>query len=422
MKYLLVLVFLPFFTFSQSPQFNSRGLLILSDGDMDPSSFYYDKINFITESVDNLIGVSLPLTFQNSKFLKKNRVSNSMISNFSCFEISNSQPRIAYILETKGSVKQSEFSLSNSFEKGSYISVVDVSDINNIKPLFKFPVASNPISISLSPTGEYLAVCSEEYDNELQIIEMSFEGKPVRKIKKPVTFGNDRISSITWTNDGNYLVYSNESKQEVGLISIVKDAPTQKIIRLETFGQPIKLGVMPGKGHFTSDDRFYIISDLKKKKTLVNDNSEAELFVVKFSFDGGQHYLLSKQSVGKNLENFIIHPSNNYVFALASNDSFFPDASLQNNRKAKLSLLDLTTDGTLILNQSFVVEGSNPSGMQLDNNGQHLAIAISSFNNFGENFGGIEFWTFDENSGTKLKKQPNLLYLLPGVHTVKSLR
>jgi hypothetical protein len=33
----------------------------------------------------------------------------------------------------------------------------------------------------VKPNNEYLAVSSEEFDNELQVIEINTEGKPVRR-------------------------------------------------------------------------------------------------------------------------------------------------------------------------------------------------------------------------------------------------
>jgi hypothetical protein len=57
---------------------------------------------------------------------------------------------------------------------------MDVTSVANCQPYFGFPF-SNPLSISLSPNNEYLAVSSEEFDNELQVIEINTEGKPVRR-------------------------------------------------------------------------------------------------------------------------------------------------------------------------------------------------------------------------------------------------
>ena len=80
-------------------------------------------------------------------------------------------------------------------------------------------------------------------------------GKPIRVIPKPTQLGNGIISDVIWHPKEDYLVYLKQDSKEVGLIKIIKDGPTQKIIRLELAGSTIKLDGLPKTGIFTKDGK-----------------------------------------------------------------------------------------------------------------------------------------------------------------------
>ncbi|MDP5120686.1 MAG: WD40 repeat domain-containing protein, partial [Spirosomaceae bacterium] len=413
------LLFITSLCFSQEPIFNAKGLICLSDGDSEPTHLLSPTNNVEKLSEDKAYVIAFPASIWASKKLKEYNISNSIFSSSSISEVSSNIPSLAFFLETKGSVSDG----GSAPGTGGFISVMDVSSAANCQTLFRFPVANNPLSISLSPNNEYLAVSSEEYDNEIQVIEVSSEGKPVRKIKKPVSLGNDRISHICWSPDGEFLVYSNTSKREIGLIQVVRDAPTQKIIRLEVYGQPIKLGLNPGMGKFTPDGKFYIAADLKNRKSDQYNLLPAELFVVKFNFEPNQpHFLLSKQEVGYNLEDFVIHPNGSTIFALSSNKSFYATQSINAQDEGKLHLLDISTSGVISETVSYAIKGRYPSGLAIDKDGSHLAISVSEYETYGMSFGGVQFWNYIETPKKQLQKQNVDYYLPKGIHHLKAIK
>jgi DNA-binding beta-propeller fold protein YncE len=418
MRKILLLIFISSVCFAQEPIFNAKALICLSDGDSNPNhllspSSYVEKL-----SKDKAYIIPFPTSLQASKDLHEYNISNSIFSSSSISEVSTSVPSLAFFLETKGPTND-----GSSPKSGGFISVMDVTSIANSQTLFRFPVASNPLSISLSPDNQYLAVSSEEFDNELQVIEINTEGKPVRKIKKPTALGNERISHICWSPDGDFLIYSNTTKREIGLIQVVRDGPTQKIIRLQLYGQPIKLGLNPGIGKFTPDGKYYIASDLKNKKSEQDSLLPAELFVVKFNFEPDQqHYLLSKQEVGYNLEDFVIHPNSNTIFAVTSNKSFYSQQNVNKQDVGKLHLLDINTSGVISEIASYPLKGKYPSGLAIDADGSHVAVSISEYETYGMSFGGIQFWNYLEIPKKQLQKQNVDFYLPKGVHHLKSIK
>lgn len=419
MKKILPLLFLTSFGFTQEPIFNAKGLICLSDGDSDPTNLLYPTNAADKFGEDKAFIIPFPVSVTTSKNLKEYNISNSIFSSSSISEVSTNIPSLAFFLETKGSSTEG----GSSPGSGGFISVMDITSANNPQTLFRFPVANNPLSISLSPNNEYIAVSSEEYDNEIQVIEVNSEGKPIRKIKKPVSLGNERISHICWTPDGEFLVYSNASKREIGLIQVIKDGPTQKIVRLELYGQPIKLGLNPGMGKFTPDGKYYIASDLKNRKSEQDNLLPAELFVVKFNFEPNQpHYLLSKQEVGYNLEDFNIHPSGNTVFALTSNKSFYNSQNVLPQDEGRLHLLDISSSGVISEVKSYPIKGKYPSGLAIDKNGGNIAVSVSEYTTYGMSFGGIQFWNYTETPNKQLVKQNVDFYLPKGVHHLKTIK
>ncbi len=419
MKKILPLLLIVSFGFAQEPSFNAKGLICLSDGDSNPINLLSPTTATDKFAEDRAYIIPFPVSVSASKKLKEYNISNSIFSSSSISEICTNIPSLAFFLETKGTSSEG----GSQPGSGGFISVMDVTSPANARTLFRFPVANNPLSISLSPNNDYIAVTSEEYDNEIQVIELNAEGKPVRKIKKPVLIGNERISHICWSPDGAFLVYSNATKQEVGLIQVVKDGPTQKIVRLELYGQPIKLGLNPGMGKFTPDGKYYIVSDLKNRKTEQYNLQPAELFVVKFNFEPKQpHYLLSKQEVGYNLEDFAIHPSGNTVFALTSNKSFHTLQSVLPQDEGKIHLLDIDPSGVITEVRTYPVKGKYPSGLAIDSKGDNIAISVSEYDTYGISFGGIQFWNYSKSPNKQLQKQNVDFYMPKGVHHLKVIR
>lgn len=418
MQKILYLLFLSLSVYGQQPQFNARGLFCLADGDSDISNFLNSekKSEHVTE--DKLHIVRFPATSPSpsEKYHTEIPISNSMFSTSTIVEVSTSQPALAYILETKGNATK------DGLQSGGFISVMDVSSLNLPKALFRFPVATNPLSIALSPNNEYLAVSSEELDNEIQLIEVNSEGKPVRKIKKPSTLGNDKITHLCWSPDGEFLVYTNETRREIGLITVMRDPPTQKIIRLKQVGQPINLGLQPGFGQFTPDGKYYIASDLKQDRSTTKEVSPAEIFVIRFSFEsGGQHFLLSKEAVGLNLESFVIHPNSSTIFALSSEQSFYPDVKLTDKTSGKLHLLNLTDSGVISEVATYPIKGKYPSGLAMDTKGENLAVSVSEYNTYGLKLGGLQFWKYTAAPTKKLQQQAIDFYFPKGVHYLKTI-
>ncbi len=286
-------------SFSQEIRFNSKAISILSDAEMSASTFIHGKLSKEKGSKDVYSIIQFPIPIDEDEL-------NSTVASNAALNLGKSvaiapKYNYAYISENYGNINdnQKESNLSSKdLPSGAFISVIDLKDLKNPKLLYKFPSGKNPISIDISPNNEYLAVSSEEYGKEFQILELDDAGKPIRIINKPSNFPTGRISDVSWHPSGNFIAFVMEETKNVGLIKVTRDGPTGKIIRLNTMGQLLNVGNYPKSGKFTADGKYYLVHDTSidlKKSFEASANTQGNIFVIKFNLDGGNdHFLISK--------------------------------------------------------------------------------------------------------------------------------
>jgi WD40 repeat protein len=425
-KYLLaIFTFFSTTVFSQQINFDAKGLILVSDVDMAASAFVDGKLLKEKGSKDLFSSIKLP--FSNSDEVKNLVVSNSVVNWTKCLAISPNQ-KFAYIVESKGSTPDATTEVKNiwtDLPAGGFITVVDISDLNAPKVLFKFPTGKNPFAVEVSPSGEYLAICTEEYNKELQVLELDATGKPIRIINKPQIFPAGNVKNVTWHPNGDYLAFTLENTQEIGLIKVVRDGPTTKIIRMDMVGKPVKVGAFPVAGQFTPDGKYYLIPDLKWSDAAKNErgyDGKGEIFVMRFNLTGeGEHFLLNKVKVGENPQSFAISPDGSTIAVLNTNKTFYPFSSAERTNQASISLLKLA-DGSLNKIAEYPFDGILPQSIAFDKNGNNLAVSVYEYPTLGKHFGGIEFWKVNQSDRPTLTKQDIKFYLQRGVHAMRIVK
>jgi WD40 repeat protein len=408
---------------SQKLSFEAKGIIAISDADMAASAFVDGKLFKERGTKDFMSIVKLPID-KYSDEIKSLVVSNSAINSAKSIVISPNRP-IAYVVETRGTTPETTTEISNlntELPVGGFISVVDISDLSQPKILYKFPTGKNPTAIDISPNGEYLALCSEESGKELQILELDSSGKPIRIINKPQDFQAGKISDIIWHPNNNFLVFTMEDSKEVGLLKVTRDGPTTKIIRLDIVGHTLKVGSLPSAGKFTPDGKYYLFPDIKSniadKSELVND-AFGDMFVLKFNLDGtSEHYLITKTKIGETPTSFAISPDGSLVAVTNAKKSYFPWKNNESSKKASISLLKLSTDGSLNNIAEYEFDGILPKNIVFDKTGENIAVTVFDYFNFGKHFGGLEFWKVKNGENPSLQKQDFKLLMPRGLHAI----
>ena len=414
-------------TFSQKLSFDAKGILAISDADMAASAFVDGKLFKEKGIRDVLSTVKLPIE-KYADEVKNTVVSNSALNIGKSMVVSPTR-NIVYVVETRGGTPDNITELRNinsEFPAGGFISVVDISDLNQPKVLYKFPTGRNPVALDISPNGEYLALCSEEYGKELQVLELDTAGKPIRIINKPQDFPSGRVTDITWHPNNNFLAYTMEDSKEVGLVKVTRDGPTTKIIRLDMIGRPLKVGNLPGSGQFSPDGKYYLVPDLKitiGRKSENNEDNISEMFVLKFNLEATtEHYLITKTKIGEAATGFAISPDGSLVAVANARKSYFPWENAAENKKSSISLLKLSSDGSLNNMGEYEFEGILPKNITFDKSGENLAVTVFDYFNFGKHFGGIEFWKVKNGDKPTLQKQDFKLFMPRGCHNIQIIK
>jgi len=418
-------IFVPLFllvsitSFSQNLSFDAKGIVAISDADMAASAFANGKIYKEKGTKDAFTSIKLPLEKSYDE-VKSVIVSNSAANHTKAMVVSNTH-HLAYVVDTRGMLADNVAELKNINEDlpaGGFITVIDIADVAHPKVLYKFPTGKNPIGIDISPKGEYLVLCTEEEGKELQVLELDPSGKPVRIIHRPQGLPAGKISDVSWHPNDNFIAFTFEDTKEVGLMKTTRDGPTNKIVRLELQGKPVKIGTTPGAGQFTPDGKFYVIPDLKRGQGDV----EGEIFVIKFNLEGTEHFPISKAKVGQNPEGFAISPDGSLIVVANIKRTFLNWESADLSRKASLSLLKLTPDGSLVNHGEYEFEGILPKSVEFDRSGKNIAVTVYDYFNYGKHFGGIEFWKVNQGEKPSLQKQDFKMFLTRGCHSLRIIK
>jgi 6-phosphogluconolactonase (cycloisomerase 2 family) len=411
----------------QSISFDAKGLLFLSDADMAASAIADGNLRKTANAEDHISTISFPLEYGNTSLIKSNIASNSILKSGKNTAIDSDQT-LAYILETKGQTSRIETSVSNmenNFPNGNYVTVVNIKALHTPETMYRFPVGNNPRSIDISPDNKYLALSCEEYGKEIQVFELDNTGKPIRIIKKPNNGINPgRIVDLIWHKSGDFLIYINEDEAEAGLIRVVRDGFTNQIIRLDTFGSPVKVGKKPTSGKFTPDSKYFLVLDSKCELTDVDCEESGEVYVIRFQMENesDNHYLLSKSKVGLHPISFDIHPEGHHIMVNNVEKSFeFPIGST-NVAEASLSFLQLNIDGSLKTIKTNKISGILPASAVFDKTGSNIAVSVYEYLTYGYTFGGIEFFRFNLQVPELITPQKGKIYVPRGIHSLKVIR
>ena len=209
LKGYIILSIFSFQCLAQSINFEAKGILFLQDADFGTFSLATNTIERDKSASDKMGAILFPLQFGDNQNFSDQNISNSCLNNKKAIAVM-SDNRLSYVIETKGQIKKEETSNSidkNNLPDGYYVSVVDISNLRNIKAEYRFPVGNNPLALSLSGSNEYLAVAGEAYNQELQVFELNEFGKPIRTIQKPNLLGLGAITDIEWHPSGDFLAY-----------------------------------------------------------------------------------------------------------------------------------------------------------------------------------------------------------------------
>jgi Lactonase, 7-bladed beta-propeller len=407
---------------AQGPSFDAKGILYLHDAEFNTFTFALDNIEKEAADQDKIGAYKFPLNFEDSYRNSEKVVANSVLQSFKAI-VTSTNNRLCYVAETYGGIKKEQAGKPikiRDLDQGSYVSVIDISNLQNLKADYRFKVGLNPHVVSLNKNNDYLAVGAEEYNQEFQVFELDGSGKPIRLLARPSLMNNGCISDIVWHPSEDYIAYINSQTKEVGLLKVIRDLATRKIIRLEIFGNPMHMDGLPVMGLFSKDGNFFYVLDRKSTPNSTTSFEKGQVYSIKFNFEDPQkHVFLSKVEVDMNPSAMLMHPGGKNLLVSNIKRSFEYPVNDRNTGKANISLLTVQADGTLQNKGLSLFEGIMPLGMAFDKGGKNLAVSCFQFLNYGKPMGGIEFFKFTAGDNPVLEKQNQRINTGKGVHNIK---
>ncbi|PWJ56753.1 hypothetical protein CLV98_11064 [Dyadobacter jejuensis] len=395
--------------------FNAKGIVVLSDGDMEASALVDGKLLTDIAAKDQLTTIKFPAV-RGTKGVGSSIIANSVIGNTKTMAVPTFG-RLAFVLENKvrpadGTAEYKD--ILSEFPIGEKLYVVDISNLADPKAKFGFPVGKNPTSIDINKNE--LIISTSEAGKELVFIETAADGKPTRFLNLPAAIDSTtRIVDLSWHPSGDFIAFTLDN-HEVGIYKVIREAG--KLKNVDLLGKTIKVGSNPTFGSFSPDGKHYFIVD---GKSVQGKGTEAgELLVVDFSMDGSaEHKIASQTNIGVNPGSFAISPDGSLLVAVNAAKSGSQWTEPGSGVGSSLNLFKIGADGTLSKVADYPFEGIYPRSVAFDKDGSNIAVTVFEYLEFGTGNGGVEFWTVTKGDTPALKKQDAKVSLGKGAHTVR---
>ncbi|TDE17439.1 WD40 repeat domain-containing protein [Dyadobacter psychrotolerans] len=404
-------------TVAQSPvNFNAKGLVVISDADLSASALVDGKLLRDNTAKDQLTTIKFPIQ-RGSAGMGTALISNSALGYSKTIAVP-ATGGLAYVLENRVRPEDgvTEFKdAATEFPVGEKLYVVDIANMAGPKAKFGFPVGKKPTSIDINKNE--LIISTSDKGKELVFIEAAADGKPARFLNLPAGIDStSKIIDLTWHPSGDFIAFTLDNANEVGLYRVIREAG--KLKNVELVGKPVKVGTDPSFGKFSADGKHYFVVDSKGAKG--KGAGDGEIFVIDFSMDGSiEHKVAGQTAVGSNASSFAVSPDGTLLAAVSSGKSGSPWTDAGAGSGSALTLYKIGATGALTKVADYPFEGIAPQSVVFDKDGSNLAVSVMEYLEYGTGAGGVEFWTVTKGETPSLKKQVAKISVGKGAHTLR---
>ncbi|MEO0882777.1 MAG: hypothetical protein AAFY34_08565 [Pseudomonadota bacterium] len=423
----------PFVSTDVAPDFDGT-LLAISDADMKAEGYVTGKVGRPAGQRDTLS----VFPFLGADETAKGEIfaSNSVMGWPQIVEPSP-DGRYAYVVETRaefpGDVDKYD-DLYNQSPSGSRLSVFDISDPLNPVLVMEPDVGISPLSVSVTPDGNYLVTTSETAGEEIVIYRL-VDGLPADRysfaypIPLPdVGAAGSGIRAIVFHPSGAYLAAS-VSDHQIAFLKIDYDVDGTPM-SVTQHGRTIDdfltdTGTAISAGQFSSSGDYFLVPDVGWG----HQTAQHFLFskrgrLISVAFDkAGEHQVADVEPVGWSPEGLSLSHDNTLVATVnmerTSVAGTFPAGAVA--RRTTFSSLSLMTfddqTGQLEKVDEQRFRGILPEDLVFDSDDDMIAVTIYQLMKFEPDSGFVEFWGVDRSgSQPKLVRTGQALPVTRGVH------
>jgi hypothetical protein len=407
-------------------QFQGRYLAVLSDADMVASAYLDNNLGPKSPSMTDELTL-LPLA-NGLRGLKPIRlpVSNAVTAWPSILAISPER-RFAYVVEVDRPPASGDTQRSQ-LQPGPNVNVIDLSNPASPRIVQTVQVQGRTQAASVSADSKLLAVSLSRNNKEhIYIYPIQSNGQLSQPSILKFPGVDEAPLHIEFSPRGNFLVGIFPERHEA---RFVRYQVTGNSVSIEPWGEPLITGKFPSVGHWTSDSRHLIVTNLNwfggtSDRYVGTGNST--LTVIEFSSQPNQegkisHTIVSTAAVGASAEEFAISPDGQRVVSLNMHNSFLAPNDSRLTYYSSLTLLDCDRQtGQLTPRGTYYFESILPEGITFDASGKFLAVA--NFAHFNPQRSveetTVDFWRVVEGVEPKLVQLDVKVPVMRGAHVVK---
>lgn len=318
--------------------------------------------------------------------------------------------------------------------QGKTLTVVDLSDRANPTVRQVVEAAGPPTAIDIHPSGEVVAVT---YAALGQIALYPFDdgqlGEPTVQDVVFEDVENTFVPEIKWHPSGAFAAVTLGGEAKVGFFRYADGV-------LEPWGAPISTAPLPGKGQWTADGRFFLVTTINITGDLAQlgyGRTSSLLTVVSFDdtdepdsvprrandrsqrYNSGpvQHAVTAVAPFGMGyVENFAVSPDGGHVVGLNMVASWLPKDHPGHTDYSELTVLALDADTGAVTAKGAtrLPDVTLPQGIVFDNDGRHVAITSYQAPDAGP--GQIEFWSFTPDADEPFTRVGGSIPAPRGIH------
>lgn len=407
-------------------EFNGQALLVASDADMVATAYGDAKLDRVSGVEDALTLIGLPLDAEQPT-LASIPVSNSVMSWPQIIAVSPNGER-AYVVEVRSRPDDgiNEFDDIDQMPAGRLLSVLDISNQTQPRLIESVDIGCNPEHVSISPSGEFLAVNLNAPGQELLIVALQPDGRLGERTYFPMQLDSSREDNQTviWHPSGQYLAITQGHNRRVGFYRVQTAGGA---ITIEPLGEPLEVGNHLSHPRFTRDGRFLLVPDLKwstHNNPTLNFllNPPGEMIAIRFEPEADKPFsVASRIEVGLSPEGFALSPDNSLIATVNMRRTYLPSflPAWRGKGYSSLSLIQFDPrTGQLTEGEEYGFEGLLPEQATFDVTGESLAVVIFHHREPSPETGAIEFWQVRKGASPWLERTGYRLEVIRGAHDV----
>jgi len=398
-------------------------LVAISDGDMLASAYVNGQLG-PKEGDDALIVATMNPDLSGINIASVN-VSNSVAGAPTAVAVTP-DGNFAVVSESFGE-RGAEASSFRDLPIGSLLTLVDISDAANPRVVQRLDVGTRPEGLSLSPSGDLVAIAMHPADGRgIAFVPLNDGalGEP-SYASVPGTEPTDRLSHVEWHPSGEFVAITDVNRAIVRFARVVR---SEDSVSLEAWGNPVLVSKYPFMGRFTPDGNHFLTGNLYWGGDVVGIWTEApagDVTSIRFATDAGddgpKHFLVGRAETGISPEGIAISPDGEWAVTTNLEISYAPSDDPRHTPYSSLSLIDIDTDtGRLHTVGTYTFDGILPEAAVWDDTSSFIAVVNYDQLDSNQKGGSIDFWKLVKSENGSLVKLRKSIETPHGPHSIVS--